>query len=93
MPADATIETAEGPTITIDGRRYDWFPGNGYLGFQSDPDLLAVASETTLRYGLKLRDVARWAAIRGWWTGRTRRAPSSAATTCCSWHRGTWAGR
>ncbi len=56
MPADATIETAEGPTVTIDGRRYDWFRGNGYLGFQSDPDLLAAASEATLRYGLKLRD-------------------------------------
>ncbi len=56
MTADATIETPEGPTVTIDGRRYDWFRGNSYLGFQAHPDVLAAASAATLRYGLKLRD-------------------------------------
>jgi 8-amino-7-oxononanoate synthase len=50
------FETPEGPRVTIAGRAYDWFRGNGYLGLFGDREVLRAACEATLRYGMKLRD-------------------------------------
>jgi 8-amino-7-oxononanoate synthase len=55
-PEVPSIESPEGPRVTIDGRSYDWFRGSGYLGLQAHPDVLRAACEATLRYGLRLRD-------------------------------------
>ncbi|HEX6041051.1 pyridoxal phosphate-dependent aminotransferase family protein [Longimicrobium sp.] len=51
-----TIETPEGPRVRIDGRTYDWYRGNSYLGLQAHPDVLRAACDATMTYGLKLRD-------------------------------------
>jgi 7-keto-8-aminopelargonate synthetase-like enzyme len=38
--------------ITVAGRSYLYFAGNGYLGLQSDPEVLAATCEAVLRYGV-----------------------------------------
>lgn len=45
----------EGPPdamISIAGRVYLYFAGNGYLGLQADPQILATTCEAVLRYGI-----------------------------------------
>ena len=39
-------------TATIDGKTYVYFGGDGYLGLQADPDMLATACEAAMKYGL-----------------------------------------
>src|SRR4051794_34859715 len=60
MPQEAQappeFETPEGPRVTIAGKPYDWFRGNGYLGLHHHPEVIGAAVDATLRYGLKLRD-------------------------------------
>lgn len=38
--------------ITVAGRTYLYFSGNGYLGLQADPRILAATCEAVLRYGV-----------------------------------------
>ncbi|MDR0870262.1 MAG: pyridoxal phosphate-dependent aminotransferase family protein [Planctomycetaceae bacterium] len=38
--------------ISVAGKVYLYFAGNGYLGLQADPDILAATCEATLRYGV-----------------------------------------
>ncbi|MDR2440015.1 MAG: pyridoxal phosphate-dependent aminotransferase family protein [Planctomycetaceae bacterium] len=38
--------------ISILGRSYLYFAGNGYLGLQADPEVLAATCEAVLRYGV-----------------------------------------
>ncbi len=61
MPRSATqaaIEEAfcfDGPPdamVTVAGKTYLYFAGNGYLGLQADPEILAAICEATLRYGV-----------------------------------------
>ena len=45
----------EGPPdalVTIAGRVYHYFAGNGYFGLQSEPEVLAATCEAVLRYGI-----------------------------------------
>ena len=45
----------EGPPdalVTIAGRVYHYFAGNGYFGLQSEPGVLAATCEAVLRYGV-----------------------------------------
>ena len=55
---EAAIENAfcfDGPPdslVTIAGKTYLYFAGNGYLGLQADPEILAASCEATLRYGV-----------------------------------------
>jgi len=39
-------------TATIDGKTYIYFGGDGYLGLQADPEMLATACEAAMKYGL-----------------------------------------
>ena len=39
-------------TATIDGKTYVYFGGDGYLGLQADPEMLATACEAAMKYGL-----------------------------------------
>jgi len=41
-----------GALTRIDGRTYDYFGGCGYLGLQSQPQVLQAAADAVLRYGL-----------------------------------------
>ncbi|MDR2345840.1 MAG: pyridoxal phosphate-dependent aminotransferase family protein [Planctomycetaceae bacterium] len=38
--------------ITVAGRVYLYFAGNGYLGLQADPQVIAATCEAVLRYGI-----------------------------------------
>jgi len=46
------MQSPPGAETVIDGRRYVYFAGTGYLGLQSDPEVLRAACEATARYGL-----------------------------------------
>ena len=46
------IESAPGAETIIDGRRYLYFVGTGYLGLQGHPDVIRAACEATERYGI-----------------------------------------
>lgn len=54
----ATIEESlsfDGPPdamISIAGRTYLYFAGNGYLGLQAEPEILAATCEAVLQYGV-----------------------------------------
>ncbi len=39
-------------TATIDGKTYVYFGGDGYLGLQANPEMLATACEAAMKYGL-----------------------------------------
>jgi 7-keto-8-aminopelargonate synthetase-like enzyme len=46
------MQSPPGAETVIDGRRYLYFAGTGYLGLQSDPEVLRAACEAMGRYGL-----------------------------------------
>ncbi|MGA2033493.1 MAG: pyridoxal phosphate-dependent aminotransferase family protein, partial [Thermoguttaceae bacterium] len=46
------MQSAPGPYATIDGRRYLYFVGTGYLGLQNHPEVLRAAIEALQRYGV-----------------------------------------
>ncbi len=49
------FESHEGPTAVINGKTYDWFRSNGYLGLHTHPDVITASIEATRRYGLRTR--------------------------------------
>ena len=46
------IESPPGAETVIDGRRYLYFAGTGYLGLQGHPEVIRAACEATQRYGI-----------------------------------------
>ncbi len=46
------MQSPPGAETVIDGRRYLYFAGTGYLGLQGDPEVLRAACEAMGRYGL-----------------------------------------
>jgi 7-keto-8-aminopelargonate synthetase-like enzyme len=45
------MQSPPGPETVIDGRRYLYFGGTGYLGLQSHPEVIRAACEAAQRYG------------------------------------------
>ena len=51
--ADAwCMESSPGPETILNGRRYLYFAGTGYLGLQGHPALLAAARDALEKYGI-----------------------------------------
>lgn len=46
------LDSANGPEITIDGKRMINLASNNYLGFATNPDLMQVCNEATDKYGV-----------------------------------------
>jgi 8-amino-7-oxononanoate synthase len=46
------MESPPGPLTQIDGRRYAYFAGTGYLGLAAHPEVIAAACEAVQRYGV-----------------------------------------
>ncbi len=46
------MQSPPGAETVIDGRRYLYFVGTGYLGLQGHPEVIAAACEATRRYGI-----------------------------------------
>lgn len=46
------MESAPGAETVIDGKRYLYFGGTGYYGFQGDPELIEAACKALHRYGM-----------------------------------------
>lgn len=46
------MESAPGAEIVLDGRRYLYFAGTGYLGLQGHAEVIRAACEATRRYGI-----------------------------------------
>ena len=46
------MESPPGPETLLNGRRYLYFAGTGYLGLQGHPDLIAAAHSAVERYGI-----------------------------------------
>lgn len=47
-----TLESAAGCEVVLEGRRYLYFSGTGYLGLQGHPALIAAAQEGVARFGV-----------------------------------------
>ena len=45
------MQSPPGPETVIDGRRYLYFGGTGYLGLQGHPDVIRAACEAAEQYG------------------------------------------
>ena len=54
------MHSPPGPETVIDGRRYLYFAGTGYLGLQGDPEVIRAACEATRRYGLGSATTRAW---------------------------------
>jgi 8-amino-7-oxononanoate synthase len=52
MSIDWIMESAPGPETTLNGRRYLYFAGTGYLGMQSHPEVIAAAQAAAAQYGV-----------------------------------------
>jgi len=46
------MQSPPGAETTIDGRRYLYFAGTGYLGLQGHPDVIRAACEAVQKYGI-----------------------------------------
>ena len=46
------MQSPPGAETTIDGRRYLYFAGTGYLGLQGHPEVIRAACDATQRYGI-----------------------------------------
>ena len=46
------MQSPPGPSTVIDGRRYLYFVGTGYLGLQGHPELIRAACEAARQYGI-----------------------------------------
>jgi len=46
------MQSPPGPETVIDGRRYLYFAGTGYLGLQGNPEVIRAACEAAHRFGL-----------------------------------------
>ncbi len=46
------MQSAPGPETVIDGRRYLYFAGTGYLGLQGHPEVIRAACRATEQYGV-----------------------------------------
>jgi len=46
------IQSPPGPETVIDGRRYLYFGGTGYLGLQAHPEVIRAACRATEQYGI-----------------------------------------
>ncbi len=46
------MESAPGPWTLIDGRRYCYFAGTGYLGLAGEPEVIEAACQAVRRYGI-----------------------------------------
>ena len=47
-----TLDEANGPEISIEGKKVINLSSNNYLGFATDPDLIAAANKATEEYGV-----------------------------------------
>jgi 8-amino-7-oxononanoate synthase len=47
-----TMESGPGPETIINGKRYLYFGGTGYFGFQSHPDVLQAAQKALAEFGM-----------------------------------------
>ena len=45
------IESAQGPEVMLDGKKYIMAGSNNYLGLADDPEMKKAASEAALKYG------------------------------------------
>jgi hypothetical protein len=46
------MQSAPGAETIIDGKRYTYFAGTGYLGLQGHPEVLKAAAEAVYQYGV-----------------------------------------
>lgn len=46
-------------TVSVGGQNYYYFSGEGYLGLQANPEVLAATCEAVLRYGTSLGTIRR----------------------------------
>jgi 8-amino-7-oxononanoate synthase len=54
------MQSPPGPETVIDGRRYLYFAGTGYLGLHGDPEVIRAACEAMQRYGLGSATTRAW---------------------------------
>lgn len=47
-----TMDSGPGPETVINGRRYLYFGGTGYFGFQTDPELIQAAQKALAKSGM-----------------------------------------
>src|SRR6185369_8304434 len=47
-----TMESAPGAETQLNGQRYLYFAGTGYLGLQGHPDLIAAAARAVQQHGI-----------------------------------------
>lgn len=60
MAAEKVMQSAPGPETVIDGRRYLYFAGTGYLGLQGHPEVIRAACDATRHYGIGSATTRAW---------------------------------